>query len=233
MGDYMTKIFAILFVAFFGILVGCNSQTPKQNKKVMGIWVDEPIKDRTVQSVEKNTQYVMILFSATGSARYSHSFALFAKVEDSEVKDKVIISWLPKNQQVNIVSVKAEEGSNLDLGETFRWARRNDAQLERFGPYVVDSALFLRAKEQEARLKSGNVYFKFNDTDLRPNTCNSAHAISDIVSDGQTFLATGGSRGKEATEIVKIYFNDYINQKLPDDQKLLYNLGCQGIRRLD
>jgi hypothetical protein len=223
--------------ALLVFLVGCTKSV--ETKKATAVWCDAPIKkNEEVVSVEQPCQYVMVLFSSTGNYRCCHSFALFAKVQDDfEVKDKVVISWLPKSEKINPVAIRAEEGVNMDLGETFRWARRNDAEIERFGPYVIDADLYNRAKVQESKLKSGNLQFKFNDGTLRPNDAtNNTHAISDLMCSGSQydkFLVTGNNRGKEATAIVKVYFADYISKKMPEDQKLLQNLGCQGIRRID
>jgi hypothetical protein len=122
-------------------------------------------------------EYV-IFFSATGpkgEVEKSHTYAIFLK--QGKTLESRTISWMPQTRKIAPNAMRSEDGINLDVTETNRWAKEVGATVKRYGPYRVDDGLFDLADAQVKRLESGVVKYKYADG--RQGT-NAAHAISDI-----------------------------------------------------
>jgi hypothetical protein len=177
---------------------------------------------------EAASHYLVVFGSQSDPpvARRSHTFACLVKArggpEDRKILETVTISWLPKSLNVAVARVLPEEGVNLDLLPTLKWARDQDTQVSAWGPYRVKKELYDRARSQKARLESGAVSYKAIDLKApitppvkpllkaplkaplksvlqREDHVNCIHAVSDIAGSD---LATGTAYGVAASAMV-------------------------------
>jgi len=158
---------------------------------------------------DEAANYYMLVFASQGdppTARMSHTFACFVKAgggpNDHTILETITISWLPKSLNVVVRRVLPEEGVNLELLPTLKWARDLDTQVSAWGPYRIKKELYDRAAKQKARLESGAVRFKAIDLKVplnRQEHSNCIHAVSDITGEE---LATGTAHGNAASGMV-------------------------------
>jgi len=173
--------------------------------------------------------YYLVVFAAQTDppvARRSHTFACFVKaggrLEERKILESLTISWLPKSLNVAVVRALPEEGVNLALLPTLKWARGLDAQVSAWGPFSIKTDLYDRAATQKSRLESGAVSYKAVDLKApiqppvkpalkaplktalkgvlqREEHVNCIHAVSDISGND---LATGTAHGVAASGMV-------------------------------
>ena len=154
---------------------------------------------------------------------FSHTFAMFAKVELTEgqmvVHESVDISWLPRglrpSQQIWDWVVPVV-GQNFKLHESFSCANAPGLVLKSFGPVEVSGELYEAAKRKAAWLQSGNVKYVMLDNLHRERAAsfeeggasNCIHAVSDlsIVKAPMTHV----SYGHYASELVFKHFDPFV-----------------------
>jgi hypothetical protein len=154
--------------------------------------------------------YYLLVFASQSEPpmpRLSHTFACFVKAgggpDDHKILETITISWLPKSLNVVVGRLLPEEGINLELLPTLKWARGLDTKVSAWGPYRIKKELVDRAEKQKARLESGVVRFKAIDLKAplkRQEHSNCIHAVSDIA--GDELLATGTAYGEAASGMV-------------------------------
>ncbi len=154
---------------------------------------------------------------------YSHTFAMFAKVDFSEgqmiVRESVDISWLPKGLQPSqqiwdwIVPVT---GHNHSLHESFNLANVPGLALKTFGPVEVSPELYAAAKRKAEWLDSGSVKYVILDNLYRERAAsfeqggasNCIHAVSDLAITKP--LNTHVTYGHWASELVFHHFDPFV-----------------------
>jgi hypothetical protein len=139
------------------------------------------------------SSYYMVIFASqpdSNETRLSHTFATFVKAgrktesEQERIEETHTISWMPRSFDIAILRRRPEDGTNLDLPTTLRWAQSVGARIYAWGPYQIEQELYGRALRQEARLNSGAVQFKVIDEKFRPESAsNCIHAVIDIDMD--------------------------------------------------
>jgi hypothetical protein len=225
----------------FLILTGCTNKAP-ECKQPGCKYVFERKVESNIPPAPERVDYVMLLISAT-SRNDSHCAALFCKVKNDKAIESTAISWMPATRRTatgfragNVV----EDGVNLDIASTMAWAKSKNCTIERHGPYYIKEELYTRAKKQEQKLCQGSVKFKSADTpqSRQANAVNNIHAISDMLCNGDQFdkyLVTGRSRGRDASAILKVYFDKrgYIEGKYNNEAELLREFDLTAVRRLD
>ena len=105
-------------------------------------------------AVSKAEEYV-IFFTATGpknEVELHHTYATFLKKNKQGKLESRTISWLPKSRKIQPNALRAEEGVNLDVCETNRWAKERKCEVRRHGPFKVEDGLFELADAQVERL---------------------------------------------------------------------------------
>src|SRR5262245_12203884 len=202
-------------------LVGLSFQSPERSQKP-----DSPPDAKGQGSAEN---YYLVVFAAQSEppvARRSHTFACFVKAggrpEERKILESLAISWLPKSLNVAVVRALPEEGVNLALLPTLKWARGLDAQVSAWGPFSIKKELYDRAATQKSHLESGAVSYKAVDLKApiqppakpalkaplktalkgvlqREEHLNCIHAVSDIAGSD---LATGTAHGVAASGLV-------------------------------
>jgi hypothetical protein len=155
--------------------------------------------------------YYVIFFASEGEVglpRFAHTFATFVKANgsgptaDGYDVEAHTISWSPVSKEIRIARFFSEQGVNLDLYESLRWAGSLGVIVYRWGPFQIRKELYDRAVAQVARLKGGSVGYKTFDLGVRPaSACNCVHALSDIDQDNG-LLETGLHYGAEASYLV-------------------------------
>jgi hypothetical protein len=132
---------------------------------------------------------------------YSHSFATFVRVSwpgNGPCPGKVIleahtISWLPRNLIIRTWAVLPECGYNFGLHTTLRYVQSNGARVSMWGPYQIDPDLYHRAVQQVARLQSGQLRYKADDTGWPARrVSNCIHALSEVVNRPLLLVASPG-----------------------------------------
>jgi hypothetical protein len=166
----------------------------------------------------KADNYYILVFASQGdppSARLSHTFACFVKADGGPDVHKILetmtISWLPKSLNVVVGRLLPEEGINLELLPTLKWARGLDTSVSAWGPYRIKKDLYDRALKQKARLESGAVRYRAIDLKAllnREENSNCIHAVSDIA--GDEVLATGTAHGEAASGMVVRHLQPWI-----------------------
>jgi hypothetical protein len=160
----------------------------------------------------------LLVFASQGDppiARLAHTFACFAKAgggpDDHKILQVVTISWLPKSLNVVVGRLLPEEGINLELLPTLKWARGQDTKVSAWGPFSIKKDLYDRALKQKARLESGAVGYRAIDFKAlfnREENSNCIHAVSDIA--GDEVLAAGTAYGEAASALVVRHFQPWI-----------------------
>jgi hypothetical protein len=168
---------------------------------------------------EAQTRYFMIIFAQEGGdrdPRLSHSFATFVKATGNgadknryQIESKTI-SWLPASLDIRLLRLFPEQGKNLSLKETLRYAKSENTQVSMWGPYQIRKELYERAVKQVKRLNRGATGYKAIDRRFRPEAAsNCFHAISDIDMDNG-MLDTGAAHGNEASYMVLEHLKRWI-----------------------
>ena len=168
---------------------------------------------------EPSESYYMTIFSAQANSRdprRTHSFATFVKAigtgdlaKDSPIEVHTI-SWMPQSLDIVILRRRPEQGINLDLESSLRWAASRNSRVSMWGPYQIGKELYDRAVAQETRLNSGLVLYKAIDRRFRPGTAsNCIHAVADLDIDGG-LLHSGQGRGDAASRQVAQHLTRWI-----------------------
>lgn len=142
------------------------------------------------------------IYSYARPILWTHSWVVVKRGQE-----EVCISWFPAAGTAKAFGPPVP-GRLRSHKDTMEHARLVQVQVYRWGPYKVDDKLFLLAKAQETRLKSGSVFYKFLDRRLRSISCNCIHAIADIDTT-QPVLYTGAAHGIAAGNILYYHFSKW------------------------
>jgi hypothetical protein len=132
---------------------------------------------------------------------YSHSFATFVRVTwpgngpcpGRFTIEAHTISWLPRNLVIRTLALLPECGYNFDLDTTLRYVLSNDERVSMWGPYQIHPDLYCRALRQIARLESGQLKYKADDTGWPARrVSNCIHALSEVVNRPLLLVASPG-----------------------------------------
>ncbi len=116
-------------------------------------------------------RYYFVLFGGQSipfQPRTAHTWATFVKAtpaaNGTTILEPVTISWLPAEGPVQPYRVRAVEGKNHSLEETFAIAARNNARVSMWGPFETDATRYALAVQQAGTLNSGAVRFRSFDS---------------------------------------------------------------------
>jgi hypothetical protein len=214
---YKRALVALAFVAIASLAVGALFP---QALKHEAYSENAEIKPVARHAAAVQTSFYMVVFASepdSSESRLSHTFATFVKTsrkigpeEDERLEAVHTISWMPRSLDIVIVRPRPEEGTNLDLPETLRWAESLGARVYVWGPYQIEEELYERARRQESILNSGSVLFKAIDERFRPGPAsNCIHAVSDIDMDNG-ILHVGRQWGTGASRAVVEHLRRWI-----------------------
>lgn len=120
---------------------------------------------------QSEPRYYFVLFGGQSipfKPNTAHTWATFVKAApgaDGTVGlEAVTISWLPAEGPVKPLKLRASEGKNYSLEETFVIAARNNARMSMWGPFETDASRYALAVQQAATLESGAVRFRSLDS---------------------------------------------------------------------
>jgi hypothetical protein len=163
--------------------------------------------------------YYALVFGSqqgAGCVRYSHTFATFVRATgrgpcaQAYRLDAFTISWLPRALDLRPLALEPEEGVNLGLGDTLRWAQATSQRVCLWGPYQVEKELFDRALLQARLLESGQVCYKLLDAGCRTDqVSNCVHAITSVTGGHRPRLLCPGF-GAAAGHFVALRFRPWI-----------------------
>ncbi len=148
--------------------------------------------------------YFLLMFGSQqipNRPNYAHSFATFVKVcwpgngpcQQPMSIEAHTISWLPCNLVVRTWALLPEPGRNFDLHTTLRYVLKNGERVSMWGPYQVNRDLWCRALRQIARLESGQLRYKADDTGFPARrVSNCIHAVSEVVGRPLIIVASPG-----------------------------------------
>ncbi len=171
-------------------------------------------------------EYV-IFFTATGQkgdVESYHTYATFLKKNDKGKLDSRTISWMPRTRKIQQSARQSEEGVNLDVTETNRWAKEIKADVVRYGPYRVEDGLFEKASSQVSRLESGIVKYKYQDGKARSQATNGYNAIADV------WVPKNVKAGDESDDLVTHFQSWYLAGGPDDHGWVLRELRIEHIR---
>lgn len=117
------------------------------------------------------SRYYFVLFggqSVPFRPRTAHTWATFVKTtptaDGRQEVEQVTISWLPASGPVQPLRLRAVEGKNYSLDETFAKMAANNAQVSVWGPFETDAVRYESAVRQAHTLNSGAVRFRSIDS---------------------------------------------------------------------
>jgi hypothetical protein len=162
--------------------------------------------------------YYLLMFGAQGRSNdpsASHSFATFVRaVWDRPGAPRLeahTISWLPRNRRIHVFALAPEEGINLDLHATLRYAYAHGERVSVWGGYQIDRELYLRALAQVRLLESGQVRYKAIDFGYPSDrVSNCIHAIGSVA-DGHGMHVATPAWGETASYLVLCEFTPWIH----------------------
>jgi hypothetical protein len=142
--------------------------------------------------------YYVLMFGAQRAANpppASHSFATFVRaIWDRPGAPRLeahTISWLPRTGRIRVLALAPEEGVNLDLHATLRYAYASGERVSLWGAYQIDRDLYLRALAQCRVLESGQVLYKAVDLGYcSERVSNCIHAVSRVADGPRVYVAT-------------------------------------------
>ena len=215
----MKRICVLLTIGLIGLgLQGLDfCKNPSSQAMVLGREKRETGPGNAIVNGKADNYYLLVLASQADppTARLSHTFACLVKAgsgpDDHKILETTTISWLPKSLNVVVGRLLPEEGINLALLPTLKWARSLDTKVSAWGPYSIKKDLYDRAAKQKARLESGAVRFRAIDLKAllnREDNSNCIHAVSDIA--GEEVLATGTAHGEAASGMVVRHLQPWI-----------------------
>ena len=122
-------------------------------------------------AVAAESRYYFILFGGQSipfKPRTAHTWATFVKAtpaaDGTVCLESVTISWLPAEGPVRPLKLRATEGKNHSLEETFAIAAGNNARVSMWGPFETDATRYALAVQQAGTLNSGAVRFRSLDS---------------------------------------------------------------------
>jgi len=215
----MKRIPIYLVICIAGLAFQAFEHFANTGSQAMVLGQEKPVKDSgNAQNKDKADNYYLLVFGSQGDppvARQSHTFACFVKAgsgaDDHKILDNVTISWLPKTLNVVVARLLPEEGTNLDLLPTLKWAHGLSTNVTEWGPYCIKKDLYDRAVKQKARLLSGAIRFRAIDLKTilnRDENSNCIHAVSDVA--GAEVLDTGTAYGDDASALVVRHLQPWI-----------------------
>lgn len=181
------------------------------------------------QAAHAGDRHYLLIFASQGQPvvpQTSHTFAVFAKSNgESKECETQCISWMPQNLQIELLRSTPVNGKNLNLDESFKWARSIKARTTMWGPFLIKPELYEMAVAQVKRLNSNAVdYLALDGTRRRASNC--IHAVSDLdTTRGR--LNTGTAFGESASQAVLRHFERYI---LEDDQPTQWLIDQLGLK---
>jgi hypothetical protein len=148
--------------------------------------------------------------------RYTHTFATFVRATgrgpcaQSYRLDAFTISWLPRALEVRPLALAPEQGTNLGLDGTLRWAHATGQTVSLWGPYQIDRELFDRALAQARLLDSGQVCYKALDAGFPTDAVsNCIHAVTSVAGSHRPRLLCPGY-GALASHAAALRFRPWI-----------------------
>lgn len=141
---------------------------------------------------EPGEQFYVIVFGSertTRLPRFTHSWATFIRVSEQGLGrepsvEAHTISWVPATLDTRTLSLKTEEGANLNLHQSLCNAISTGQHVAQWGPYECRPSLYFRALVQKQFLESGQVGYQCIDTvgeaGRTGNGCDCIHAITDM-----------------------------------------------------
>ena len=148
--------------------------------------------------------YYLIMFGSQqipNRPNYAHTFATFVRVGwegngpcgNRFSLEAHTISWLPRNLVIRTWALLPECGGNFDLHSTLRYVLKNGERVSMWGPYQISPDLYCRALKQIARLESGQLLYKADDTGFPARrVSNCIHAVSEVVDRPLIIVASPG-----------------------------------------
>lgn len=189
-------------------------------------------------------RYYMAVFASQRPGlnwpKYAHSFALFARVTSAPAEstphvETVVISWLPRTQDVVVLTPRSEPGHNYDLESSICLAQSLDARISLWGPYEIRGDLYEMAVAQRDRLESGSVRYKALDMGYPADrVTNCIRAVGQVVPGGPKLCVGAPSWGDAASFFLTLAFRPYILDERQTHDEILHSLSlppCTLVRR--
>lgn len=131
-------------------------------------------------------RYYFVLFGGQSipfRAYTAHTWATYVKATPTAGGqmsiEQVTISWLPAQGDVRPLRIRAVEGKNYSLDETFAKMLHNESRVSAWGPFETDATRYELAAQQAATLSSGAV--KFRSVDSFRNNRSVQHCANAVV----------------------------------------------------
>jgi hypothetical protein len=178
--------------------------------------------------------YLLVFGSQSQPAfvRYTHTYGTFVRAcgdgpdPSAWLLEEVTISWLPRSLVLHPLSPISQEGVNLGLHDTLRYALDNRECITLWGPYEICPELFYKAVRRKAYLEAGKPDYNVVDRIRRPVVLDCIHALSGVDHDPGRFH-TRTAYGEIASYFVLHHFGRWIIQPETTHDWLLERL-CLG-----
>jgi hypothetical protein len=181
--------------------------------------------------------YYVIVFGSQrplGRICHTHSFATFVKVTGPCAEGALptvqswTISWMPRTLGIHAYRLLPQDGVNLDLDGTLRWAVQDRQRISMWGPYQIDKELFDLALHQIEHLQTDRVRYKAVDTGFgRQRVSNCIHAVSDLAVDSPRLRIGSPGWGEAASFFIARSFSRWLVDPCHTHDWLI---DCLGLR---
>lgn len=136
--------------------------------------------------------YYLLIFGSQDSPKhlkYTHTWATFVHAvgegldANSYAIEAHTISWLPRNLDVKVLSLRPEPGVNLDLTRTLHFVQSQGESTTLWGPFQIRPELYARSLEIHRIIDSGAVQYRAisNAENLFISDC--IHAVAAVDPD--------------------------------------------------
>ena len=145
----------------------------------------------TLTAAPLGERYFVLIFGSESrpkKAKFTHTWATAVRVTEIAnglpAVEQHTISWMPATLDIRPLSLRVEEGKNLDLAFTIEEMLRHDELVSVWGPYEVGSGLFQRFLVQKQFMESGCVGYQcidaIGEAARTGRGCDCIHAVTDM-----------------------------------------------------
>ncbi len=168
-----------------------NSLSFRRGGFLLGLGIIFSLTAVCALSEAETTRYFASIFGSESKpkkAKLTHTFAYVVKATgtgegiENYTLELDTISWMPAAMVIKPHRFIPEEGVNMKLKDTLKWALETDQQIMQWGPYEIPEASYSRAMNRIAELDSGKVKYQCIDPLFfrarRVSDC--IHGVSDM-----------------------------------------------------
>lgn len=141
-------------------------------------------------SLSAGEKYYVVIFgsqSAVPVPNQTHTWATYVRVIEVPNAPPAVsvdtISWMPASLKIRPVAFKPEQGVNLNVDQSIRYALSEKQHISAWGPFEITAEYYERGLGQKIAIDNGRYLYKSVDPDVGPKSkyiANCVHAVTDM-----------------------------------------------------